>query len=137
MRLLFLLLGMVLGLEANWAQSPNTIPPSPTTEPVSIEAFYQLPELFKISAKEGSLSLQPELLHPCVQQVKTNIMNRFGQVLFTTNDPNINWDGTYQKTGQPVPSREVYIYECTFIKQDCLPQQRPTLKGQFMLLRMP
>jgi len=38
-----------------------------------------------------------------------NIYNRWGQVIFNTTDPDINWDGTAQDSGEVV-SDGVYYY---------------------------
>ncbi len=46
-----------------------------------------------------------------VEQVKMKIYNRYSQLVFTTTDPYINWDGRNEKTGKHVPTG-VYYYIC-------------------------
>ena len=44
-----------------------------------------------------------------MDSINLTIYNRWGNVLFTTNDPDINWDGTYNGS---VISEGVYYYIC-------------------------
>ncbi|MBL4755182.1 MAG: gliding motility-associated C-terminal domain-containing protein, partial [Flavobacteriales bacterium] len=39
------------------------------------------------------------------------IFNRWGQLVFETTDPDINWDGKYFRNGQDV-AQGVYYYVC-------------------------
>jgi len=49
--------------------------------------------------------------HCNVSQYTFSIFDRWGKLVFTTNDPSVAWDGTYD--GVPAPL-DVYMYECTF-----------------------
>ena len=57
-----------------------------------------------------------DLYHPYpyqfVDHVDMTITNRWGKVVFKTNDPDLNWDGTDIDTGKPLPDG-VYYYRCT------------------------
>lgn len=53
----------------------------------------------------------PVLSYVDVAEYELTIINRWGQVFWTTNDPLVPWDGTYG--GAPVPMG-VYAYYCTF-----------------------
>jgi gliding motility-associated-like protein len=46
------------------------------------------------------------------QSFQLNIFNSWGQLVFTTNDPNIGWDGTFDAV--PVMTG-VYIYQCDVV----------------------
>lgn len=47
-----------------------------------------------------------------VERIDLEIYNRWGKVVFTTNDPDIDWKGTYLDSGSPL-SDGVYYYLCT------------------------
>ena len=44
------------------------------------------------------------------------IYNRWGDLVYHTTDPDINWTGKDQRTGQPVPDG-VYYYLCDVYEQ--------------------
>ena len=54
---------------------------------------------------------KPELAYTDVALYELSIINRWGQVFWTTNDPREGWDGT--AGGQPVPMG-VYAYYCKY-----------------------
>ena len=47
-----------------------------------------------------------------VERIDLQIFNRWGQVVFETQDPAIDWKGTYKETSEPLPDG-VYYYLCT------------------------
>ena len=47
-----------------------------------------------------------------IKDIDIKIYNRWGDVVFKTNDPDINWNGKRNNTGQEVPDG-VYFYICT------------------------
>jgi gliding motility-associated-like protein len=47
-----------------------------------------------------------------VHRIDLQVFNRWGQVVFTSTDPDINWRGTYMDTNEFVPDG-VYYYLCT------------------------
>ncbi len=47
-----------------------------------------------------------------VQRIDLQVFNRWGQVVFATTDPNIDWKGTYQDTNERLADG-VYYYLCT------------------------
>ncbi len=70
--------------------------------------FYEIPNVFTpnndgvndfLLAKSSSL----------VEKVEFKVFNRAGVLVFSTEDPKLNWDGTYK--GKVVPSG-VYFYDC-------------------------
>lgn len=46
-----------------------------------------------------------------VKVIDLQVFNRWGQLVFTTTDPDILWNGTMNNTGEPVPDG-VYFYLC-------------------------
>jgi gliding motility-associated-like protein len=70
--------------------------------------FYEIPNVFtpngdnindKLVAKTSGL----------VERIDFKLFNRNGLMLFRTEDPRINWDGTYKGK---IVSPGVYFYEC-------------------------
>lgn len=47
-----------------------------------------------------------------VKAIDIQIFNRWGQVVFETTDPDINWNGTFKESSEPLPDG-VYYYLCT------------------------
>lgn len=73
-------------------------------------SYYELPNVFTPNG-DG----QNDLFHPYpyefVERVDMKIYNRWGNLVFETDDPDINWDGRTQQTNQLVPDG-VYYYIC-------------------------
>lgn len=46
-----------------------------------------------------------------IESVKLTIFNRWGNIMFETTDPEINWDGKNSQTGSDCPAA-VYFYTC-------------------------
>jgi len=53
----------------------------------------------------------PEDKYKFVDRIDLKIFNRWGQLVFETTDPDINWDGKYFRNGQDV-AQGVYYYVC-------------------------
>ncbi len=69
-------------------------------------------------------------LGPGISSVKQiRVFNRWGQLIFETNDPEVGWDGTYKGT-QLNPG--VYMY---YMDVECINGQRTIRKGDVTLLR--
>lgn len=71
---------------------------------------YKIPNVFTPDGDEIN-----DVLHPFpyqyIEKIDLKIYNRSGQLVFETNDPDINWDGKYRNTNQLV-SPGVYYYIC-------------------------
>ena len=69
---------------------------------------YELPNVFTPNG-----DLENDLVVPIsnkyVESVEATIYNRWGSIVYQTNDININWDGTHMTSGEPVPEG-VYYY---------------------------
>ncbi len=73
--------------------------------------YYRLPNVFTPNA-DGKNDLYHPYPYQFVDHVDMTITNRWGKVVFKTNDPDLNWDGTDIDTGKPLPDG-VYYYRCT------------------------
>lgn len=78
--------------------------------------YYSLPNVFSPNGDDINDYFQPIKPYYYVTEVDMKILNRWGQLMFETKDPEINWDGTNYKNGQPV-SDGVYFYECDVYEQ--------------------
>jgi gliding motility-associated-like protein len=72
---------------------------------------YELPNVFTPNGDGQNDQFGPFLPYLGVLEIDLQIFNRWGQVVFRSNDPDINWRGTYLESDQPVPDG-VYYYVC-------------------------
>jgi len=68
-----------------------------------------------------------------VESIDLKIYDRWGQIVFETTDPDINWDGKYYKNGQNV-SEGVYYYVCQVNMTQLIGVVPKTLTGFIHLL---
>lgn len=96
--------------------------------------FYELPNAFTPNG-----DMQNDLYTPfdfCfIEAVDFQVFNRWGQLVFETRDPNINWDGTNQK-GEPL-AEGTYFYRCQVFERrvDGIVAQPTLLSGYIELIR--
>lgn len=96
--------------------------------------FYDLPNTFTPNGDGSNDLFKPCLIYRYIHRVNFTVTNRWGQVVFQTNDPALNWDGTDQNTGQPL-AEGVYYYTCK-VEQNCLNCDKVApLKGFIHLIR--
>ncbi len=69
---------------------------------------YELPNIFTPNGDGVNDRLIPRL-NRYIQDVELNVYNRWGNVVFTTTDPKINWNGIQQDSGE-MCSDGVYYY---------------------------
>jgi gliding motility-associated-like protein len=71
---------------------------------------YEIPNVFSPDGDNIN-----DVLHPFpyqfVDKIDMKIFNRWGQLIFQTNNPDINWDGKIEKSNQ-LASPGVYYYIC-------------------------
>ncbi len=72
--------------------------------------YYRLPNVFTPN-NDGKNELFVPYPYNFVEKIELKIYNRWGNLVFETTDPDINWDGTDFKTGQKL-SDGVYYYLC-------------------------
>jgi gliding motility-associated-like protein len=77
---------------------------------IDICEYYKLPNIFTPNADNTN-----DLYHPYpykfVDHIDMKIYNRWGNIVFQTEDPDINWDGTDINSGKKVADG-VYYYIC-------------------------
>lgn len=72
--------------------------------------FYQLPNVFTPNG-DGQWDIYGPNVNKFVEKVNFKVYNRWGQLMFETEDPNLNWDGKNMNTGKTVTDG-VYFYIC-------------------------
>lgn len=89
--------------------------------------LYELPDVFTPNGDGYN-----DLYHPgpyfYVEKVDMKIYNRWGQLVFETADPDINWDGLRQDNQQMVTSG-VYYYICDVYEQRLTGVEPRTITG--------
>jgi len=75
------------------------------------EGFYELPNVFTPGINGFNDLYTPFLPYKFVESIDLKVMNRWGNLVFETTDPLINWDGSYLNTGQQLADG-VYFYVC-------------------------
>ena len=72
--------------------------------------FYDLPNVYTPNGDNVNDFFVP-FPYRGVHSIDIQVFNRWGQVVFETNDPAIGWGGTHMDTSEPVPDG-VYYYVC-------------------------
>ncbi len=94
---------------------------------------YELPNVFTPNA-DGVNDRMVPVKSRYVDKVQMSIRNRWGQVVYKTEDPAIEWDGTHRVSGKPVPEG-VYFYVCRVHTLRLRGVETIELKGQVQILR--
>ncbi len=76
---------------------------------------YELPNVFTPNNDQQNDLFVPRR-NQFVSSVNMSIFNRWGQIVYETSDPNINWDGTDIKSGELL-KEGVYYYVCEVFEQ--------------------
>ncbi len=95
---------------------------------------YTLPNVFTPNGDGSNDLFTPILPYRYIKSIDINIFNRWGQVMFHTNNPMINWDGKDQNTHGNCPDG-VYYYICVVNEIRVTGIQPVTLKGFVQILR--
>jgi gliding motility-associated-like protein len=72
---------------------------------------YTLPNIFTPNGDRANDLFGP-FPYRGVNAIDLQVFNRWGQVVFESQDPDIEWKGTYKETSDPLPDG-VYYYTCT------------------------
>lgn len=75
------------------------------------DPLYELPNVFTPNDDGSNDLYHPILPIKYVERVNFFVKNRWGNEVFSTTDPMINWDGTDLESGKPLVGG-VYFYEC-------------------------
>jgi gliding motility-associated-like protein len=73
---------------------------------------YELPNVFSPNGDNINDFFKP-FPYKYIESIDMQIYNRWGTLIFSTNNPEILWDGTNQKSKQPC-SDGVYYYICSY-----------------------
>lgn len=73
------------------------------------DGYYELPNIFTPNGDGLNDLFHPLLPFKFVDNIDINIVNVWGVTVFSTTDPYIYWDGTYQNGGKPCTDG-VYFY---------------------------
>ena len=95
---------------------------------------YQLPNAFSPDGDFINDLFIPLEKASSVESIDIQIFNRYGRVMFETNDPDINWNGKYQNTQNDCPEG-VYFYVCTVNQRTLDGIVNRDLRGVIHLLR--
>jgi gliding motility-associated-like protein len=91
-------------------------------------SVYDLPNVFTPNS-DGINDIYTSInLNHVVEQVDMKIFNRYGQLVFETTDPDINWEGTYRNTDTRLRSG-VYYYICDVFEPRISGTEVRTLTG--------
>jgi gliding motility-associated-like protein len=73
--------------------------------------YYELPNVFSPNGDGINDYFRPIDPYYFVEKINIQIFNRWGQLMYQTDDPDIMWNGTNYKNGKTV-SDGVYFYIC-------------------------
>ncbi len=79
-------------------------------------SYYSLPNVFSPNGDGINDFFRPMDPYYFVEKINIQILNRWGQIMFETEDPDINWNGTNYRNGKYV-SNGVYFYVCDVYEQ--------------------
>jgi gliding motility-associated-like protein len=74
--------------------------------------IYELPNVFSPNGDGGNDLFSALIPYRYVKDIQIEIYNRWGQVVYSSTDPDVDWNGLHKETGTPVPDG-VYYYLCT------------------------
>lgn len=94
---------------------------------------YQLPNIFTPNGDQFNEFVMP-FPYKYIEGIEIEIYNRWGQIVFKTNDINVNWDGTSSFTGLPC-SGGVYFYTCIVKEQRLAGIEEKVINGFIQLIR--
>lgn len=94
-------------------------------------AQYFMPNAFSPNSDEFNPVFGPVHELHSFKLYKLSVYNRWGQLVFYTEEPNAKWDGNYN--GEPAPAG-AYLYICE-IRSNCLPDNEQFKKGTVHLMR--
>lgn len=98
--------------------------------------LYELPNVFSPNGDGINDLFTPVGSYRYVKSIDIDIFNRWGQMVFHTTNPAINWNGNVDNTGGPCPDG-VYFYVCTVNEIHVTGIVPVTLKGFIELIRNP
>ncbi len=103
---------------------------------VSIDSCstYRLPNVFTPNQDQFNEYFRPYPDYTSVERIELKIFNRWGRIVFETDDPEINWDGKNINNNQDC-SEGVYFYVCDVFEVRLEGLSKRTITGSITLLR--
>lgn len=95
--------------------------------------IYELPNVFTPN-NDNANDLFVPFPYRGVKEIDLRIFNRWGQLVFTSTDPDIQWPGSYKETNEQVPDG-VYFYTCDVVLKRLAGDEVKQLKGYVHILR--
>ena len=96
------------------AQYGNESEPSTIACIDNCEGYYELPNVFTPDGSGANDLFHPLLPYKFIDHIELEIVNRWGTVVFKTEDPAINWDGNNidgKKCNDGVYFYSIVVYE--------------------------
>jgi gliding motility-associated-like protein len=114
----------------------NEGPPSDTICVDNCPLFQALPNVFTPNGDGDNDVFHPFLPYRFIESVQFTVYNRWGELVFSTTEPMLNWDGTDQRSGEDL-AEGVYYYTCsvTVRRLEGLITLPEILKGYIELVR--
>jgi gliding motility-associated-like protein len=97
-------------------------------------ANYRLPNVFTPNRDGFNELFVPFPDYTSVEKINLQIFNRWGGVVFETEDPEINWDGKNMNTNRDCPEG-VYFYVCDVFEIGLEGLTKRTITGSVTILR--
>ncbi len=94
---------------------------------------FALPNVFTPNS-DGSNDLLTPTSSRFISRIDIKIYGRWGNLVYQTDDPEINWNGLDQDTQAPCPEG-VYYYTCTYFEQRLEGEEQQLLAGFIHLFR--
>ena len=96
---------------------------------------YILPNVFTPNGDGANDLFTPILPYRFIDHVEMQIFNRWGNQVFETTDPDLNWNGTDMKSGKAL-NDGVYYYTCAVqeLRVDGVQPRSEVLKGYIHLI---
>jgi gliding motility-associated-like protein len=95
--------------------------------------LYAIPNIFTPN-NDGKNDLLNPFPYRFINAIEIKIYNRWGGLVYTTTNLDINWDGTEQQTGSPLPDG-VYFYVCDIYERFLDGEKKRSIRGTVHLLR--
>jgi gliding motility-associated-like protein len=105
--------------------------------------IYELPNVFTPNGDKWNQLFVPMGKTPSgeptnpkanVSRIDMTIMNRWGKTMYTTTDPEINWDGRNQNNNEECPNG-VYYYVCDVYIITLKGEEKIVMKGSVTIIR--
>ena len=95
---------------------------------------YIFPNIFTPNKDNNNDYFQAILPIKYIDEIELNILNRWGEIVFNSSDPEFKWDGTHQETLLECPSGS-YYFQCLINSIRFFGIETLELNGHLQLIR--